>query len=414
MSAARLGAGFCAGIFVGASLWSWAAPTPSLRPYEVFAAALAIVRDRYVEPLAEPRLLADAIAGMVHARDVHSVYLPPSRYARAQEDTEGELADPGLELGAELVESAAVPRVVVAKVILGSPAELAGLAAGDLVLAIDGQPTSTDAAGLKSAGRRLRGDAGTRLTLTVQRAAWRRPREVALLRAQRRPTTATFTALGPELGLLSIDRFAETTAHQAARALAAAERAQVRALVLDLRGNRGGVVDQALAVADLFLESGTLVTVVERGRRQRRLAHPGAFTGALVVLVDRYTASAAELVAAALAEHGRARLVGEPTFGKGSVQTYFPLADGGALRLTTGWYLTPNGNSLETKGIAPHVAVPSHDGAKPTRPMSSSQTPSARAANGATIAPGFDDDPQLVAAVAVARALLSEERDRRH
>ncbi len=411
MSAARLGAGFCAGIFVGASLWSWAAPAPSLRPYEVFAEALAIVRDRYAEPLAEPRLLADAIAGMVHARDVHSVYLPPARYARAQEDTEGELADPGLELGTELE---AAPRVVVAKVHAGSPAELAGLAAGDRLLAIDGQPTSADAEGVKVAGRRLRGEAGTRLTLTVTRAAWRRPREVALLRAQRRPTTAWFTSLGPELGLLSIDRFAETTAHQAARALAAAERAQVRALVLDLRGNRGGVVDQALAVADLFLESGTLVTVVERGRRQRRLAHPGAFGGGLVVLIDRHTASAAELVAAALAEHGRARLVGEPTFGKGSVQTYFPLADGSALRLTTGWYLTPKGNSLETKGIAPHVAVTGPDRPKPPRPTSSSQTPSARAANGATIGPGFDDDPQLVAAVAVARALLSEERDRRH
>lgn len=407
MSGPRLGAGFCAGLFVGASLWAWASPTPRLRPYEVLAEAVAILRDHYVEPLSEERLLADAIAGMVHARDPRSVYLPPARYVRAQEDTEGELADPGLELGTAATEPAAA---VVVEVVVGSPAELAGLAVGDRVLAIDGQPAG--ASGLAAARRRLRGDAGTRVTVSVQRATWRRPRELTLLRAQRRATTATFSPLDKALGLVAIDRFAETTAHQAAQALVAAERAGARALVLDLRGNRGGVVDQALAVADLFLERGTLVTVVERGRRQRRVAHPGAFQGPLVVLIDRYTASAAELVAAALAEHGRARLVGEATFGKGSVQTYFPLADGSALRLTTGWYLTPNGNSLESNGIKPHVAVGSRSGPKRAGTMSSSQTPSARAPNGATIAPGFDDDPQLVAAVAVARALLSEERDR--
>lgn len=407
MSWPRLCAGFCAGICAGASLWAWAAPAPRLRPYEVLAQAIAIVRDHYVEPLSEERLLADAVAGLVHARDLHSAYLPAARYARAQQDTEGELADPGLELG----EQAAA--LVVVEVVVGSPAELAGLAVGDRVLAIDGEAATAGASGLAAAQRRLRGDAGTRLTVSVQRTTWRRPREVVLLRTQRRARTAAFVALGPELGLVTIDRFAETTAHQAIQALAAAERAQVRALLLDLRGNRGGVVDQALAVADLFLDTGTLVTVVERGQRQRRLAHPGAFRGPLVVLIDRYTASAAELVAAALAEHGRARLVGEATFGKGSVQTYFPLADGSGLRLTTGWYLTPKGNSLESNGITPHVAVLGRSDPKPGGATSSSQTPSARAPNGATIGPGFDDDPQLVAAVAVARALLSEERDRR-
>ena len=406
MSCARPLAGFVAGAVVSTALWSRAAPEPArYRSYETFAQALAIIQTHAATPVEESRLVEDAIAGMAHGLDPYTRYLRPRRFQTVQEDTEGELADVGLVLGAATAPSS--PGLTVVAVLPASAGEAAGLAPGDRVLAIDGVSTAAPSAtsSVKAWQDRLRGSAGTRLTLEVERLGWRRPRQLTLVRAHRRVTTVRHQMLR-DVAHVSIDRFVETTAAEVRAALAAVERAGAAAVVLDLRANPGGLVEQALSVADLLLEDGTLVTIHERARHERRVAHPGGYQGPLVVLVDEGTASAAELLAAALADNRRAQLVGQPTYGKGTVQTFFPLLDGGGLKLTTGWYVTPAGNLLESNGIQPHVKVPRNIPDRNVPRTSSSQTPSAGNPNDATIAPGFDDDPQLVAAVALAHSSL--------
>ncbi|MBK7534995.1 MAG: PDZ domain-containing protein [Myxococcales bacterium] len=414
MSLRHVAAGGISGAILATALWAWATPADArYRAYETFAEALSIIERNYARPVQELELLRSAIAGMTAALDPRSAYLAPRRFQKVQEDTEGELADVGLLLGPPRAP-ALDPRQLaqpawpeVSAVLPGSPAEAAGISPGDRLLSIDGEPTAAATAltpGDPERWRaRLRGSAGTRVRLSLQRPGWRRPKEWVLVRAHRRVLSVSHRVL-EEIAVITIERFVESTATEVRRALAQVEAAGAVAVVLDLRANPGGVVDQALAVADLFLEGGTMVTLHERDRKQVRVAHPGGYEGPVVVLVDAGTASAAELVAAALADNHRARLVGESTYGKGSVQTFFPLSDGSALKLTTGWYATAAGNLLESNGIQPHVKVPRNIPTRNVPRMSSSQTPSAGNPNGATIAPGFDDDPQLVAAVALARS----------
>jgi carboxyl-terminal processing protease len=412
MGNARTLASFCAGAVVSTALWTAAAPQPDrFRSLDAFAQALTTIASEYVEPTDERELLYDAIAGMTHNLDLHSTFLRPRRYQRLQEDTEGEFGDVGLALERREVDPAdprRPPWPRVTEVVASSPAQVVGVQVDDLLVAIDGQPTAEihrSLGELEGWRARLRGATGTRVRVSVLRTGWRSPKELVIVRTKLKMPTVRQRAVG-DVGVLSIARFSESTAGDARLALAALGRAGAAGLVLDLRDNPGGVVDQAVAVADLFLERGTIVTIRQRRGSERRSAHPGAFVGPVVVLVDGGTASAAEIVAAALGDNHRATIAGEPTYGKGTVQTLYDLVDGAGLKITTGRYYTPAGNQLESNGIQPHVKLNS-DIPDPNVPrMSSSQTPSASAPNGATIARGFDDDPQLVAAVALARNLV--------
>jgi carboxyl-terminal processing protease len=211
-------------------------------------------------------------------------------------------------------------------------------------------------------------------------------------------------ALDKGIGYLAISRFSEATAPDVAAALQKLrQRGALDVLVLDLRNDPGGLVDQAIAVADQFLDAGTIVTI--RGRQgsvETQTAHRGgAAVGVPVIaLVDQGTASAAEILAAALHDHGRAKLVGVPTYGKGTVQTFYDLDDGSGLKLTTARYYTPKGNSLESKGIVPDVTV---NGFTPDEIVAGGGNGSgARPANDATIKE-LSDDPQLAAAVRLAQ-----------
>jgi carboxyl-terminal processing protease len=414
MSCARLAAAFLAGAIAATAVWSAAepAPSPRYRALDTFAHALSLIQASYVDPVDERELLYDAIAGMASQLDVHSAFLRPQRYQRLQEDTEGEFGDVGVVLGEGELDPSdprRPPYPVVLEVAAASPAATAGVQVGDHLTAIDGAATAELQKVLSSAAvsqSRLRGASGTRVALSLLRVGWRRARTLELVRAQLKVATVRQRTSG-EVGVLTITRFSESTAADVRAALSELERARVRALVLDLRGNPGGIVDQAVAVADLFLERGVIVTVRERQRVERRTAHAGAFSLPLVALVDGGTGSAAEIVVAALADNARAVVAGARTYGKGTVQTLYDLEDGAGLKVTTGRYFTPAGNQLESNGIEPHVKLNGNipDGNRgPNVPStSSSQTPSARARNGATIAAGFDDDPQLVAAVALAR-----------
>lgn len=250
----------------------------------------------------------------------------------------------------------------------------------------------------------MRGASGTRVTVAVLRAGWKDPRPFVLVRAQVKLPSVRHRVLERGIGYLAIARFAEATSTDTAAALAQL-RAQnaLEVLVLDLRNDPGGLVDQAIAVADLFLDSGTIVTI--RGRQgtvEKQTAHKGgvATSVPIIALVDQGTASAAEILAGALRDHGRAKLVGTKTYGKGTVQTFFDLDDGAGLKLTTARFYTPKGNSLESKGLVPDVIV---DGFQPEEIVVGSGSGSGAGGGSDATIEDVDADPQLDAAVKLAR-----------
>jgi carboxyl-terminal processing protease len=244
----------------------------------------------------------------------------------------------------------------------GSPAEEAGLRNGSILLAVDGEAVS-DRTGVSEVQALFRGAVGTRVALTVS-CPGSSVLEATITREQIQQFSVTWRMQRAGIGYIGIDRFAESTAVEMAAAVHALEQAQARALVLDLRGNAGGVVDSALAVADRFLQP-TDVVVYRRSRTgERTFQAQGAdnkISLPLVVLVDGETASAAEIVAGALQHHDRALLIGEATSGKGSVQEVFDLGDGSSVHVTTAIWLTPDRRQIDNRGLMPDIAIRSSD-----------------------------------------------------
>jgi carboxyl-terminal processing protease len=409
-------AAFAAGAVIAGAYAASAVPrdVSRFRALDAFAQALATVQTSYVDPAEEKKLLYDAARGMLHNLDQYSTFLPPTRYQHLRQDTEGEFGGTGITLTPGVVEDGkpgVPPHPTIESIVPRSPADLVGLQLDDRLVSVEGAPTAEPGRELASATAwetRLRGPSGTRVTVGVLRAGWKDPRAFTLVRAQVKQPTVRHRVIERGIGYLAISRFAEATSTDTGRALAQL-RAQsgLDALVLDLRNDPGGLVDQAIAVADLFLDGGTIVTI--RGRQgsvETQTAHKGgaATTVPIIAIVDRGTASAAEILAAALRDHGRAKLVGLPTYGKGTVQTFFDLVDGSGLKLTTARFYTPKGNSLESKGLVPDVRV---EAFSPLEIVSGPDAGSgAGTGSGATIAESDDDDPQLAAAVKLARQAL--------
>ena len=416
MSRASHTAAFIAGAVAATAIAASAVPHADISRFktiDAFAQALATIETNYVDATDEKKLLYDATRGMLHNLDPHSTFLPPSRYKRLRQDTEGEFGGVGVTLAPGEIDDtrpSLPPYPTIDDVVRGSPADVAGLQADDSVVAIDGEATAEPGHEKRDAGAweaRLRGASGTRITISVLRTGWREPRPFTIVRAQVKQPTVRFDAIDKGIGYLAIARFSEATGSDVVAALARLrQRGALEVLVLDLRNDPGGLVDQSIAVADQFLDSGTIVTI--RGRRgsvETQVAHKGgAAVGVPVIaIVDQGTASAAEILAAALHDHGRAKLVGVPTYGKGTVQTFYDLDDGSGLKLTTARYYTPGGNSLESKGITPDVAVAAFT---PEEIVAGGGGGSgASTGNDATIKPSADD-PQLAAAVTLARQAL--------
>jgi carboxyl-terminal processing protease len=415
VSRASHAAAFVAGAVAATALAARAVPRADVtrfKTFDAFAQTLATVEANYVDPTDENKLLYDASRGMLHNLDPHSTFLPPGRYQHLRQDTEGEFGGVGVTLApGELDEArpSVPPYPTIDEIVRGSPAEVAGLQIDDAVVAIDGDATAEVGHEKRDAGAwetRLRGASGTRVTISVLRTGWREPRPFALMRAQVKQPTVRSEVLDKSIGYLAISRFSEATGPDVQAALVQLrQQGALGALVLDLRNDPGGLVDQSIAVADQFLDDGTIVTI--RGRRgsvETQVAHKGgAGIGVPVIaIVDQGTASAAEILAAALHDHGRATLVGSPTFGKGTVQTFYDLDDGSGLKLTTARYYTPKGNSLESKGIVPDVQVGAFT---PEEIVAGGGSGSgARTGNDATIK--SSDDPQLAAALRLARQAL--------
>lgn len=334
-----------------------AQPEPDELTWEqarLFAEVMERVKRDYVEPIDDAVLLESAIRGMVGDLDAHSQYLDAEEYRDIRISTTGSYTGVGLEVG----EVDGVIRVI--SPIAGSPAARSGIRSGDQIIAVDG--TAVESGKLHETIGLLRGRAGTRVTVTVLRD----DEEIdhGIRREIVRIASVHYELMNPSYGYVRLNQFSETTARELSRAIDALQDqngGMLEGLILDLRNNPGGVLDSAVDVSDLFLDSGVIVTADGRTSDARfaRSAHRGdVLDGAeIIVLVNNGSASASEIVAGALQDHGRALIVGTDTFGKGLVQTVMPLSKGRAIKLTTSRYFTPSGDSIHETGITPDVYV---------------------------------------------------------
>jgi carboxyl-terminal processing protease len=338
-----------------------AARRAASRPYralDVFADVLGHVESSYLEPVDERELVYGAIDGMMAKLDAHSAFMRPDVFEQLRDETTGEFDGLGLEVALE------DGVLTVVSPMAESPGERAGLRPGDRILSIDGAATRD--LGLSESIRRMKGAPGTPAVLEVDRAGFTAPQRLTLVRERVRTQSVDLRVLDAGRGYLyvRVKAFQERTDRGLAKALAdgrAALGGEIRGLVLDLRNNPGGLLDQAVRVADAFLAEGVIVSTEGRDRREvevQRARPKGTEPGyPMIVLVNRGTASASEIVAGALQDNGRAVVMGTQTYGKGSVQTIVELEDGSGLKLTVARYYTPSHRSIQELGISPDVVV---------------------------------------------------------
>ena len=340
------------------------------RPLDVFSDVLAHVENSYVEDVDEKELVYGAIDGMMARLDPHSVFMRPDVYRQMRDDTTGEFDGLGLELTVQDGDLTVITPVA------ESPGERAGIRPGDRVLSIDG--TTTKDMTLAEAIRRMKGAAGTKVTLEIMREGFAAPQKLTLVRDRVRTQSVDLKILDRDrrYAYVRIRTFQERTDKNLQKALDDARAqlgGQIRGLVLDLRNNPGGLLDQAVRVSDVFLTSGVIVTTAGRGRRnvevERAHEKDTEPNYPVIVLVNRGTASASEIVAGALQDHGRAVIMGTATFGKGSVQTIIELEDGSGLKLTVARYYTPKNRSIQERGITPDVVVADASPARSDEPQ---------------------------------------------
>jgi len=329
---------------------------------ELFSRVLSYVENNYVEKADRKKLIEGAIKGMVGTLDPHTVYMPPDVYKEMKIDTSGEFGELGLEIARK------DDGIVVVSPVDDTPAARAGIKPGDRILAIDGESTQT--MDVARASQKMHGPAGKRVVLTLMRQGFQRPRDLSILRDRIRIVSVEGHLYG-DLGYVRLKNFQDRTDAYLRKELDHLRelngKKELAGLVIDLRNNPGGLLDQAVAVSDRFIP-GNQVIVTTRGRggknvteershdRDTEKAYP------IALLVNGGTASASEIVAGCLQDYGRAVLIGTPTFGKGSVQTVIELGDGSGLKLTIAKYFTPKGRSIQESGITPDYVVGEHAG----------------------------------------------------
>jgi carboxyl-terminal processing protease len=319
----------------------------------IFTDALRIVKENYVEQVSMKDLIYGALNGMTKSLDPFSSFFTPKQYESFRQETEGEFGGVGIEIGMEK------GRPVVISPIEGTPAFRAGIKAGDVILEVNGEDTSNMS--LIDVVQRIRGKVGTKVQLTIYRKGMEKPMKIELERALIKIESVKWTTLG-DVGYIKLSQFNENVSVQVERALKELASQRVKGVILDLRNDPGGLLSEAVNVADLFLPEGRLVvyTRSRNGETQKYFARrkpvvPDEFP--VIVLINKGSASASEIVAGALQDYKRAVILGEKSFGKASVQNIIPLEDGSALKLTVAHYYTPLGRLIHNKGIVPDVQV---------------------------------------------------------
>jgi carboxyl-terminal processing protease len=324
------------------------------RYLRIFNEAIIHVQRHYVEPekVKIKSLFHGALDGMLRAlKDPYTKFLPPSLYKDTRVETRGAFGGLGIEITIK------DGKLIIITPLEGTPAERVGLAAGDWITHIDGK--STEGITLQEAVKKLRGKEGTTVTVRVNREG--EELEFKIVRERIKIKSVKYGFLKEGLGYLRICTFNQHTEQELLQALKSMETGGLDALVLDLRNNPGGLLEQAVAVADSFIDEGLLLYTKGRGQkiyaRYEASEHRTLYHKPLVVLINKGTASAAEIVAASLKDRERATVVGTKSFGKACVQTLFPLPDGSGLCLTTAYYYTPSGLCIHEEGIKPHIEV---------------------------------------------------------
>lgn len=318
-----------------------------------FAEILHQVEESYVEEVDEKKLILGSIRGMLATLDPHTVYMPPEVYRELKVESVGRFGGVGIEVAIK------GGTLTVIAPIVGSPAEKAGIRAGDHVVRING--VSTKGLDLGEAVTLMRGSVGSRITITVVGKDGKHPVDISLIRRVIKIPSITMDDLGDGYIYAQVSTFQERTAAELKDELKKfSDKGEIKGLLIDLRNNPGGLLGQAIEVADIFVDSGVIVSTRSRGKEIAR--YDAASEGTqpkypIVILVNGGSASASEILAGALKDYDKAILVGTQTFGKGSVQSVMELEDGSALKITIAKYYTPAGTSIQGLGITPNVVV---------------------------------------------------------
>jgi carboxyl-terminal processing protease len=320
---------------------------------KLFSDVLEIVQKEYVDQVDAKELIQKAIQGMVQSLDPHSALLPPDAFEDLQIDTQGKFTGIGIHITMQ------DGFVTVISPIEDTPAYKAGIKARDRIIKVDGKPTRD----LREAVDMIRGPKGSKVVVTIMREGLKKPFDVELVRDVIPIVSVKWITIKPGYGYLRISNFTATTTQDVEKALSELEGAEVplKGLVLDIRDNGGGLLNQAIQISDIFLESGRILSIEGRNKKNTKVfdAHPSQIKRnyPIVLLINGGSASASEIVAGALQDHKRALVLGTTSFGKGSVQTVETLRDGSGLKLTIARYYTPNGRSIQAKGIEPDIVL---------------------------------------------------------
>ena len=321
---------------------------------KVFSEILSLIESNYVESVESDTIINGAIRGMVKALDPHTSYLPPASFKEVQVETTGKFGGLGIEI------SIRDGVLTVVSPIEETPAFKVGIKAGDKIIKIEEESTLDMT--LQDAVTRLRGETGSPVTITIFRDSFKAPKEFTIVRAIIKVRSVVHKLYKKDIGYIKIRSFSKNTSMDLDKALAELEKKEISKLILDLRNNPGGLLNQAVEVADRFLNRENLIVYTKGrsdGQNMRFTSHDkvAGVSYPLIILVNSGSASASEIVAGALQDLNRAIILGTPTFGKGSVQTIIPLSDGSALRLTTARYYTPSGRVIQENGIEPDIII---------------------------------------------------------
>jgi carboxyl-terminal processing protease len=348
----------CLGVFVLLGLRNdsnvYALDKNIYKGIKAFNEVLDMVQKNYVDEVESSTLIQGAINGMVKSLDPHSAFMTPDLYKELEVETQGAFGGIGIEI--TILKDV----LTIVSPIEDTPAFVAGLKSGDQILRIDGK--STKDITIMEAVKKLRGPKDTKVTVTIMREKMPAPKDIVLTRAIIQIKSVKVKYFD-DIGYIRIAAFQERTSDDLNKALKDIGKKlnPMKGLVLDLRNDPGGLLNQAIEVSDVFLKSGTIVSTRGRTKNMETKAtakdNGNELTCPIVVLVNEGTASAAEIVAGALQDNGRALIMGTQTFGKASVQTVIPLEDGSALKLTTARYYTPKGRSIQAEGIKPDIIV---------------------------------------------------------